>query len=163
MISVDAMCGCELFADLNQEELAQVAALAHEETYGPGDLIFAERERANRLFILCQGCVQLHIQLRSPVEPDGEVIIEEMEPGRVFGWSSLVKQQRFTASARALEPVRVFAIKASDLNTLFDRNAHIGFVVMKQLAEVIASRLHHTREACKGSASADQSGHSVAT
>jgi hypothetical protein len=39
-------------------------------------------------------------------------------------------------------------VEADDLNDLFDRNAHIGFVLMKQLAEVIASRLRHTRAVC---------------
>jgi CRP-like cAMP-binding protein len=74
--------------------------------------------------------------------------IEEVEPGRIFGWSSLVKQRRFTASARALDEVTVMCIRAEELNDLFDQNSHIGFVVMKQLAEVIASRLRRTRDLC---------------
>jgi CRP/FNR family transcriptional regulator len=139
---------CELFADLNDDDLHKVARITCEEEYQADDLICAEREQANRLFILCEGCVQLHVRLRSLLEPDAELIIELEEPGRIFGWSSLVKQRQFTASARALERVRLLAIKPEDLNALFDRNAHIGFVVMKQLAEVIASRLRHTREQC---------------
>lgn len=156
MVSVDDLCSCELFAGLDEQELEQIAAIAQKETYAAGDLICIERELADRLFILCQGRVQVHIQLRSPLEPDGEVIIEEVEPGRIFGWSSLVKQQRFTASARALEPVSLLAIKAHDLSLLFDRNTHVGFVVMKQLAEVIASRLHHTRGVCEQKAKESQ-------
>jgi CRP/FNR family cyclic AMP-dependent transcriptional regulator len=148
MISIDEFRHCELFAGLGDQDLAEIAAIAYKETYATGDLICAERELANQIFILCQGRVQVHIQLRSSLEPDGEMIIEEVEPGRIFGWSSLVKQRRFTASARALEPATVLIIDADDLNTLFDRNLHIGFVVMKQLAEVIASRLRHTREVC---------------
>jgi putative ABC transport system ATP-binding protein len=149
MIATEALCPCELFAGLSDEELAQIAALACEQTYAAGELICAERERADRLFILCEGRVHLHVQLRSPVEPDGELTIEEVEPGQVFGWSSLVKQRQFTASVRALEPVKVIALGAEELNTLFEGNPHTGFVVMKQLAEVIASRLHRTREACR--------------
>ena len=149
MVSVDTLCPCELFVGLNREELVQIAAIASEEEYQPGELICAERELADRLFILCEGRVQVHVQLRSPLEADGEMTIEEVEPGRIFGWSSMVKQRRFTASARALEPVTVLVIAASDLHVLFDRDPHIGFVVMKQLAEGIASRLRHTREQCE--------------
>lgn len=148
MVTADELCPCELLRGLNEDELAQIAAITHKATYSPGDLICIEREEANRLFILCQGRVQLHIQLRSPLEPPGGLTIEEVEPGRIFGWSSLVKQRRFTASARALDPVTVMYIDADDLNVLFDQNAHIGFVVMKQLAEVIASRLQRTRQVC---------------
>jgi CRP-like cAMP-binding protein len=146
MVSVDELCPCELFAGLSDDELAQIARITHRETYSPGDLILIEREQAERLFILCQGRVQIHIQLRSSLEPSGGTTIEEVEPGRIFGWSSLVKQRRLTASVRALDPVTVLYIKADELVALFDDNAHIGFVVMKQLAEVIASRLRRTRE-----------------
>ena len=148
MVSTDDLTACELFGGLTTAELEQIAAIAHKQTYQPGELICVEQERADRVFILDRGRVQLNIHLRSSLEPDGEVTIEEVEPGRVFGWSSLVKQRRFTASARALEPVSVIVVWADDLNGLFDRSAHIGFVVVKQLAEVIASRLDHTRAAC---------------
>lgn len=157
MVSVDVLCPCELFVGLGREELEQVAAIATEEAYQSGELICAERELADRLFVLCKGRVQVHVRLQSLLEPGGEMTIEEVEPGRIFGWSSMVKQQRFTASARALEPVTVLVIQASDLYALFDRDPHIGFVVMKQLAEVIASRLRHTREQCEQRAKEDTS------
>ena len=145
MITVAALRPCELFAGLSDQELAEIAAIAREEAYQCGQEIFREQGLAVRLFILQSGRVQLQIHLRSSLQPDGEVTIEDVEPGRIFGWSSLVNQRRFTASARALEPVSVIALDAAELNALFNRNAHIGFVVMKQLAEVIASRLHLTR------------------
>ncbi len=148
MVSIDDLRTCELFSALSDAELEQIAAIACQEEYQAGDQICAEREVADRLFILMNGRAQVHIRLRSALEPGGEVTIEEVEPGRIFGWSSLVRQRRFTASARAVEPVKVIVIQGDELNTLFDRDAHIGFVVMKQLAEVVASRLQHTREIC---------------
>jgi CRP/FNR family cyclic AMP-dependent transcriptional regulator len=149
MVDVEILRCCELFPGLSDEELVRIAGIACEEEYQPGDLICAEQELADRLFILREGSVQVQVRLRSALRPGGEATIEEVEPGRVFGWSSLVKQRRFTASARALEPVKLLIIQAEDLNALFDRDKHIGFVVMKQLAEVIASRLRHTREVCE--------------
>jgi CRP/FNR family cyclic AMP-dependent transcriptional regulator len=149
MVELEVLRCCELFPGLSDEELARIADIAGEEMYQPGDLICAEREVADRLFILREGRAQVRVRLRAPLVPRGEATIEEVEPGRIFGWSSLVKQRRFTASAWALTPVTVIVIHAEDLNTLFDRDAHVGFVVMKQLAEVIASRLHHTREVCE--------------
>jgi CRP/FNR family cyclic AMP-dependent transcriptional regulator len=149
MVTIETLRKCELFPGMSDDELAEIASITVQETYPPGALICAEQEQASRLFILQQGSVQLRIRIRSSLEPSGEATIEEVEPGRIFGWSSLVKQRLFTASARALEPVTVLVIKADDLNALFDRNMHIGFVVMKQLAEVIASRLRHTRKVCQ--------------
>jgi len=146
MVSIESLRTSELFAGLTDEELALVAAKAAEETYQAGDEICSERGVADRLFILQCGRVEVCIHLRSSASPDCCVTVEEMERGRIFGWSSLVKQRRFTASARAIEPVRLITLHADEANALFDENAHIGFVVMKQLAEVVASRLQHTRE-----------------
>ncbi len=148
MSTADVLRPCELFMGLDAEELEEIASIAREERYEAGEIICAEHEVAERLFILCDGRVEVTVSLDSPLEPGGEVTIQEVEPGRVFGWSSMVKQRRFTASVRALETATVLAITADDLNTLFDRNAHAGFVIMKQLAEVIASRLRSTRTAC---------------
>lgn len=146
MVSTEKLFPCDLFVGLNERELEQVAAIAYEETYQAGDQIFAAQEAAERLYILCEGRVQLHIRLRSALEPGGDVTIEAAEPGCVFGWSSLVKQRRFTGTARALEPLTAIVLEAQELTDLFDQNAHIGFVVMKHLAEVIASRLDHVRQ-----------------
>jgi CRP/FNR family cyclic AMP-dependent transcriptional regulator len=149
MVSVDALRSCELFTALPDPELAKIAAIASEATYDTGTVLCAERDQADRLFILQRGRVQLRIRLRPALEAGADVTVDEVEPGRIFGWSSLVKQRRFTASATALEPVVLLAIQADDLNALFDQDPHLGFVVMKQLAEVIASRLHRTRELCE--------------
>ena len=151
MIDVEALRSCNLFEGLSQEELQEIATIGEEETYEAGELICVEQELADRLFIIGAGRVEVRVHLHSSLEPDGEVSLEQVEPGSVFGWSSLVKQHRFTASVRALERSHVIAIKGADLNALFERNPHIGFVVMKQLAEVIALRLRRTREFCRES------------
>ncbi len=146
MVSIESLRRSELFGGLVDDELAQVAALAEEESYQPGEEICSEEDEADRLFILQNGRVEVCIHLRSATNPDCCVTIEEMQQGRIFGWSSLVKQQRFTAAAKALEPVRLITLPAPAMNALMERNAHIGFVVMKHLAEVVASRLQRTRE-----------------
>lgn len=150
MVTLEVLRPCELFDGLSNQELATIAALARQETYAAGEEIVTEQGLAERLFILQSGRVQLHIHLRSSLERDGEVTIEDMEPGRIFGWSSLIRQRRFTATARALEPVSAISLSAADLILLFNQDTHVGFVVMKQLAEVIASRLRVTRDRLEG-------------
>lgn len=149
MVSVEALRCCELFPGLSNKELAQIAAISRQETYDTGTWICTEREPADRLYILLTGRVQLHVRLSPGLEPGGEAIIDEVEPGRIFGWSSLVKQRRFTASAQAMEPVTAIVIQGDELNALCDQDTHLGFVVLKQLALVIASRLDHTRHICE--------------
>ncbi len=146
MVSIDALRQCELFVDLKDEELGKIARICREETYEPQTVIIGERDAAEKIYILQEGRVAVQMHLRSDLEPGGDVTIEEITPGRIFGWSALVKQRRFTASVRALEKVRVIAVESAALNVLFEENAHIGFVVMKRLADVISSRLRRTRQ-----------------
>jgi CRP/FNR family cyclic AMP-dependent transcriptional regulator len=146
MISIEALRDCELFGELNDAELSEIAALAREESYPAGAIIFTEAEPADNLCILQEGRVAMQIQLRSMTQMSGEVTVEVVKPGRIFGWSALVKQRRLTATAQCLEDVRVVAVKGQALNQLFERNAHVGFVVMKRLADVISSRLRLIRE-----------------
>jgi CRP-like cAMP-binding protein len=156
MPSTEALHHCGLFTELDDAELKLIGSLCHVKEYQEGETIFAAQERAEELYILEEGRVALQIHLRSGVEASGDVTIEDLQPGNIFGWSSVVKQQRFTATARALEPVRVCAIRASELNALFNQNAHIGFVVMKQMANIISSRLRRTRAELEERASAGE-------
>jgi CRP-like cAMP-binding protein len=149
MVSIDDLRTCELFPTLSDAELEKIAAIACEEESQSGDLISAEREVADRLFILKSGRVQVRLLLRSGREAGCEVVTELAEPGRTFGWTSLVKQRRFVSTARPLEPLAVIVIRSDDLKALFDCNAHIGFVVMKRLAEVIAAQLQQARDMCE--------------
>jgi len=146
MVSIDALRQCELFADLNDEDLGKIAQICREEIHESQEIVFGESEVAEKVYILQEGRVAVQMHLRSDLEPNGDITIEEVTPGRIFGWSALVRQRRFTASVRALERVRVIAIKSADLNALFEENSHIGFVVMKRLADVISSRLRRTRQ-----------------
>jgi len=152
--SAKALGQCELFAGLTEEELGLIAPLCHEEVYNPGETICAEQDAAEKLYILQEGRVEIQTRLRSEAELSGEAVFEEAEPGRVFGWTALVKQQQFTATVRALDRTRVTAIRGSDLKALFDQHARIGFVVMKRLADIISSRRRQTRAELKESASA---------
>ena len=80
MTALAALHSCELFTGLSGEELQEIAAIAREDAYEEGDLIVAEDELAERLFILAKGRVQVHVRLRSTVEPDGETIIGRFDP-----------------------------------------------------------------------------------
>jgi CRP/FNR family cyclic AMP-dependent transcriptional regulator len=145
MVKPEMLRQCELFSELEDAELQLIAPLCRERAYDPGETICVAEEEADELFILQEGQVSLHVKLSSVVERSGDVTIDALEPGRIFGWSAIVKQQRFTATARATQPTKVLAIRASELHQLFNQNTHIGFVVMKQLADVVSSRLRRTR------------------
>ena len=158
-VPLELLRQCELFGDLCDAEMSRVAAICRPETHPPGTLVFGQDDLAEKIYILREGRIAISMRLRSDSEPAAELTIEESVPGHVFGWSALVRQQRFTACATALDPVKVLAIRRADLYALFDEDAHIGFVVMRRLADVISARLRLTRRSTEHPAGLAPSNH----
>ena len=75
MVSIEALRGCELFGELNDAELGEMAALCREESYPAGATIFTEAEMAEDIYILQEGRVILQIQLHSMTQVSGDVTI----------------------------------------------------------------------------------------
>jgi CRP/FNR family cyclic AMP-dependent transcriptional regulator len=155
-VPVDLLRQCELFGDLCVTEMSRVAAICQPETYPAGTLIFGQDDVAEKIYVLQEGRIAIAMHLRSEGEPAADLTMEESVPGHIFGWSALVRQQRFTACATALDPVKVLAIQSADLHALFDEDAHIGFTVMKRLADVISARLRLTRRSSEHPTGAEQ-------
>lgn len=117
------------------EQIAQISKLV---TYEKDELIFKQGDRQESLYIVIEG--RVGIELYSPVR--GYLRVYTAEPMDVVGWSSVtpVVRQR-TASARAVLASRLVALDAQKLNQLCDQDTELGYLVMRRLANVAASRL----------------------
>lgn len=134
----------ELFSDLPQETLKEIAGISRQETYPHGTIIFAEREEARNLYILEEGSVSIRIR---PAGTDKDVTVTVIkEKGQIFGWSALVEPLSYTASAFCLEDTKALVIPGKELLALLESKPEIGFKVMKKLASVIGCRLRATQE-----------------
>ena len=111
-------------------------------TVPPGAVIFREGDPQDDLYIVLEGRVALEIY----VPGQGRVRLLTLEPGEVFGWSSVVPQvRRRTATAVALVPCRLAAVDAPALLRLCGEYPELGCIVMRRLNHVIAKRLLTTR------------------
>jgi len=128
--------------DLDDANLSALAEVAGFRTVAAGEDVFREGAKEDFLYIVMEGRVALELY----VPHRGRVRIFTAEPEDVVGWSSVtpVVRQR-TASARAVIPSRLLTLKAEALRDLCDRNHDIGYIVMRRLANVVASRLQTTR------------------
>jgi CRP-like cAMP-binding protein len=74
-----------------------------------------------------------------------EVLIDELGPGNVFGWSAVQDEQRFKAVIWALADCTLIVIDGDKLRRLFDANNHIGYRVVRMIAGITADRLEKLR------------------
>jgi CRP-like cAMP-binding protein len=90
-----------LFAELTDEERAQVASALREVTAEPGTMLAVQGDNAYQLFIIDSGTAD--------VTQDGEVI-RTLGPGDVFGEIGLLATGTRTASVVATSPMRLRAM-----------------------------------------------------
>ena len=143
MVSIQDLKGFELFNGLEDAELGEIAKLCREHVYEPESICFTEGSKAEDVYLLREG--EVEIVFRSP-RRCSKAAVTIIGPGRVFGWSALVEPGILTASARCTKRARVISIRGADLIDIFEKNSHIGYVVMKNLSAVIGSRLTRTRK-----------------
>jgi len=125
----------ELFKGIPSHFIDEIAELVTEESHPAGHVLFREGDFADYLYILEEGELDLTVkkekQLSFPVD----------KTGFVFGWSSLVEPNLYTAKAECVKESRVIKIDADRLMRVFQKHPAEGLTIMKRLAGVIATRL----------------------
>jgi CRP-like cAMP-binding protein len=133
--------GLSFTRGLPPADLDRLAELAQPVAWQVGQVIFREGDRDDRLYLVLQGQVALEIT----VPPRGRVRILTVNPGEVFGWSSVYYQKPKTAAARAIEPTRALALDATRLRELSDADPQFGYWLARRLLELVSERLQATR------------------
>jgi CRP/FNR family cyclic AMP-dependent transcriptional regulator len=135
------LAASSLFSDLDHAELAEVARLAEPFCLPAGDLLFRQGDRAEGLYVLEAG--RLEIVARLPA--DREMPLSQVGAGDVLGELSLVVGGTRTASARAVETTRGMLIGRDAFSRLRTSLRPTGAAVMRRLCRVVCTRL---RERC---------------
>ena len=126
----------DLFGGISSIVMKEITDICVEEVYDKGTTIFNQGERAENLYILREGTLNLM------VKNGGSLVFSLSEQGEVFGWSSLFESGRYTASAICDTDLKVFKIERKELYKILKHNAGDGFIIMRRLAGVIANRLN---------------------
>jgi len=123
------------------EYLAQIAIVTERLSLPENKLVFREGEAAADVFLVLGGSVSLEICAPGV----GCRRILTVGPGELLGWSPLLGQMRFTATARTLTPTELLKIHAGQLMTICEHNPRFGYEFMRRAAQALAKRLNATR------------------
>ncbi len=143
MALIQALKGFEVLADLSDDDLSKLEAIADPRDFDANGAIFEEKAGAEHLFLLQEGSVELTMTRARDNEP---ITTDTIGPGEVFGWSALTEPAEYTARAAAREKTRTLALHGGRLRALFEANPAIGYSVMSRLAPVIGRRLRGLRQ-----------------
>jgi CRP-like cAMP-binding protein len=145
MVTIKDLKKFGVFKGLDESELAKVAELCRERTFGQGAICFAQGKRAMELHLCRSGGVDIVAEIDGPSGVI-EVVVHTAGPGDIFGWSALVGPRDYTASARCAERTEDICIRGTQLLELFEQSPGTGYKVMKNLGTAVSSRLADTRE-----------------
>jgi len=125
----------ELFSGMSMELIRKVMDFAERVHCSQDELLFSGGEYPDRFYILIHGRVQLTFG------EDNQRVYVGSRPGEFFGWSGLLEQDSFTASAQCLEPTDLLKIRTADFFSLLRNDPEGHCLLYRNLCRALGSRL----------------------
>ena len=124
----------EVFGDLEERELAEVAQVAVPRHWDRGEVIFREGDQGDTCYLLRTGAVVLTRE-----HQDGRMVaLAELRAGALFGELAMFRGETRSATAEAIEPTTAVALLASDMQRLIRRTPGLALKFLATLAERVS-------------------------
>ena len=124
----------EVFADLEDRELHEVAQVAVPRRWDKGEVIFREGDVGDTCYLLRTGAVVLTRE-----HQDGRTVaLAELRAGMLFGELAMFRGETRSATAEAIEATSAVALLATDVQRLISRNPDIALKLLASLAERVS-------------------------
>ena len=140
---MDIFSSCYLFAGLSSHQIDELARISSETSVESGAWLFNEGDKAEHLYFLVDGAVELITTIDNDIELP---ITKLRSSGDCFGTGALVEPFQHSLSARSAEAVDVLTISRHDLSGMKKKDSDFGRVMMENLAAYYLSRLKETRQ-----------------
>ena|SRR5215469_16026666 len=133
-----------LFALLDGEELAVLAAQVELKTFAPRQRIYRIGDPGHRAYVLVSGEVQV-----STVDEDHQdVIVDRPGRGEFFGFASMLEQTPHQTNAIALTETDCLEVDRSHILTLLQQKPHAGM----DMLSVLGHQFHAAQQLVRGRA-----------
>lgn len=117
-----------------------LARLARVGDVKAGSMVDVQGEPAGKFYILVSGRLGVVLELDFGVTKKN-YMVTSVGPGQMFAYSGLVGNPHYTAGSRAMTNSTFLEFDVEKLNAAFDGDPRLGHVIMKMVAQTIASRL----------------------
>ena len=151
MNRLEVLKKCDLFCELNDEQLGVVEQLCTAVMFEPGANICKQHQKQDRIHVIEEGLAGIVLE----VGPLSQRQVQSASKFDVVGWSGMVDPHICTATVKAIEKTKVLSFDAQGLcNLCFDK-PELGCRVCRGLARVVAGRLHQAYTQLLGVTSQD--------
>jgi CRP-like cAMP-binding protein len=119
--------------------VAELAALAREETFVQDKVILVTGEQSRSFYLVLSGSVCVEVRA-----PHFTVTVQVLGPGDAFGWSSLLHHHDTLFQIRAREQTTVIRLDGARLSAVCEANAEFGLALFRRLLGLVAGRVKAT-------------------
>lgn len=130
----------EIFSDLSQEEIGQIAAQLHKRTLQKDEVLFNEGDEGQELFIVVSGKLGVSVK----TEDDTDLDVAEFGPGDFFGEMSIFEQEPRSATCYTKSKSVLQSLHESDLMSLIENDPVPAMKIMSRMLAITRSRLDNT-------------------
>ena len=124
-----------LFAELDERELASIAAVAKTRRFAKDDTVFHADESGDIFCLIREGRVKVTM-----ISPEGkEIILSLLGPGDFFGEMALLDDEPRSATVVATESLELVTIWRSDFLQILSENFSITKKVLAELSRRLRS------------------------
>lgn len=141
MISPEQLRRYPCFADIREDALKEVAMISDEVAAEAGKTLFSEGDRADAMFILVEGEVDLKYTLGSGEQRT----IDTLVAGDLLVWSTLVEPYRCTATGVTRKACKLISINGHKMRELCEKNKDVGYRMLISVTQLLATRLEGAR------------------
>ncbi|MFQ5652944.1 MAG: Crp/Fnr family transcriptional regulator [bacterium] len=136
---IDLLREARVFEDLTEDELQEFANSCQSVSLEIGERVFEAKTPAEYLFIVGRGAVELRFRV-THYHATKEIVLDRKFKGETLGWSALAEPYIYTLSAVAMQDSELLKFKASDIKRVCERNKGIGYILMKNISEIVGER-----------------------
>jgi Fe-S cluster biogenesis protein NfuA len=130
-----------LFRDMSQADLAVLAPYFSYAEFPAGATLFSQGDLADRLFLVVSGEIKINYK---PYDSP-KITITRIRDGDVLGWSTVLGNKSYTASAVCDCDAGMLVINGDDLRKLVADHPQTGKMVLDSLASAASPRWKDAR------------------
>jgi CRP-like cAMP-binding protein len=137
---LEMLAGIRFLSGISRYNLEQMAPFAEVREFQESEIVFREGDAAESVYFVVSGKLSLEL---SPSTIYRKCLIR-VGPGEMLGWSSLVEDSRFAATAVVVQPARLVRVPAAPLRKLCSDDPQFGCEFMRRTMLALAKRLTTT-------------------
>ena len=144
-IDIELLANSAIFRDLDDGELAKVAAICEMRSTKWGEYIFHEGDDGDRLFLIAKGAVRISRN----VPGTGEEAITVLKRGDCFGEMAMLDPSTRSTDAIVDSRCDLITIARDDFETLLEADRELAYKVLRAVIRLLSERLRKTNENLK--------------